>query len=40
MYESLSENSVSKLWVRPKKMFLEEVEINGKKVPRFKFIED
>lgn len=26
------------LWVRPKKMFLEEVEVNGKKVPRFRFI--
>ncbi len=26
------------LWVRPLKMFTEEVEINGKKVPRFKFI--
>ena len=27
------------LWVRPKKMFLEEVEVNGKNVPRFRFIE-
>lgn len=26
------------LWVRPKKMFLEEVEVQGKKVPRFKFV--
>ena len=26
------------LWVRPVKMFLEKVEVNGKKVPRFKFI--
>ncbi|MFH1193837.1 MAG: DUF1653 domain-containing protein [bacterium] len=26
------------LWVRPVVMFLEEVERNGKKVPRFKFI--
>ena len=40
VYEALDENPVSKLWVRPKKMFLEEDEINGKKVPRFKFIED
>jgi hypothetical protein len=24
------------LWVRPLKMFLEEVEYNGKKMPRFK----
>jgi hypothetical protein len=27
------------LWVRPKKMFLEKVKINGKLMPRFKFIE-
>lgn len=26
------------LWIRPLKMFLEEVELNGKKVPRFKYI--
>ncbi|MCX6743497.1 MAG: DUF1653 domain-containing protein, partial [Candidatus Parcubacteria bacterium] len=26
------------LWVRPVKMFLEKVEINGHKVPRFRFI--
>lgn len=38
VYECLYENPKSKLWVRPKKMFLEEVEINGEKVPRFKFI--
>ena len=38
IYESLYENPVSKIWVRPKEMFLEKVEINGKKVPRFKFI--
>lgn len=28
----------SEVWVRPKKMFLEKVEVNGKKIPRFKFI--
>jgi hypothetical protein len=28
------------MWVRPLKMFTEEVEVDGKKVPRFKFIED
>ncbi|MFA5961365.1 MAG: DUF1653 domain-containing protein [Parcubacteria group bacterium] len=27
------------LWVRPKKTFLEEVVIDGKKVPRFKFVK-
>lgn len=26
------------LWVRPKKMFLEKVEINGKKVTHFKYL--
>lgn len=25
-------------WVRPVKMFLENVEVNGKKVPRFEYI--
>lgn len=30
--------SVSKLWVRPREMFLEEVEVEGKKVPRFRYI--
>ncbi|NUN11616.1 DUF1653 domain-containing protein [Candidatus Micrarchaeota archaeon] len=28
------------LWARPKKMFLEQVEVNGKLVPRFKKIEE
>lgn len=28
------------LWVRPKKMFLEMVEVSGKKVPRFRFVEN
>ena len=27
------------LWARPKSMFLETVNINGQKLPRFKFIE-
>ena len=26
------------LWVRPVKMFVEEVEVNGKKVPRFTYM--
>lgn len=38
VYEALYENPDGKLWVRPLKMFLEKVEINGKKVPRFKFV--
>ncbi|MCI0620036.1 DUF1653 domain-containing protein [Candidatus Wolfebacteria bacterium] len=28
------------LWVRSLEMFLEEVEIEGKKIPRFRFIEN
>lgn len=28
------------IWVRPKKMFLEKVDIDGKKVPRFKYLKD
>ena len=40
VYECLYENKLSKLWVRPKQMFLEEVTVNGKKVPRFTFIEE
>jgi hypothetical protein len=38
VYEALYKNPKSKLWVRPLKMFLEKVEINGKKLPRFKFV--
>lgn len=26
-------------WIRPLKMFLETVEVNGEKKPRFRFIE-
>ena len=28
------------LWVRPIKMFLEEIKYEGQKVPRFKFIRN
>ena len=31
VYESLNENPLSKLWVRPKEKFLEEVDIKGKR---------
>jgi len=39
-YECLYENPEGKLWVRPLKMFLETVTIDGKEVPRFKYIGD
>ena len=38
VYEALYENPVSKVWIRPKKMFLEIVEVDGKKVPRFEYV--
>lgn len=40
LYETVYENDVSKLWVRPITMFLESVEIEGKKIPRFQYIGD
>ncbi|MEW6407821.1 MAG: DUF1653 domain-containing protein [Patescibacteria group bacterium] len=27
-----------KLWLRPKKMFLQKVKFGGKKIPRFKYL--
>jgi len=38
VYKALYESEFgdNALWVRPKKMFLEMVEIEGEKVPRFK----
>lgn len=37
-YECQYENPVGKFWVRPLSMFLEEIELNGRKVPRFSLI--
>ncbi|MDH5533543.1 MAG: DUF1653 domain-containing protein [Candidatus Pacebacteria bacterium] len=39
VYVTLYENEESALWVRPKSMFLENVTIDGKEVPRFKKID-
>ncbi len=36
LYETLYENELGKLWVRPKSMFFERVEPG---VPRFKFVQ-
>jgi hypothetical protein len=36
LYETLYENDLGKMWVRPKEMFFEEVEIDGRKQPRFR----
>ncbi|MGD0328429.1 MAG: DUF1653 domain-containing protein [Minisyncoccia bacterium] len=40
VYEALYENKTSKLWVRPLKMFLEEVEVNSKRAPRFRYLSE
>lgn len=32
--------SISDYWIRPKKMFCEEIEINGQKIKRFEKISD
>jgi len=39
LYECLYENPTSKIWVRPLKMFLEEISINGRKVLRFEYLD-
>jgi hypothetical protein len=38
IYEALYENELGKMWARPKAMFLSEVEIAGKKSPRFRYL--
>jgi hypothetical protein len=39
LYETLYENELGRLWVRPKEMFFENVEVNGVNRPRFEKIE-
>lgn len=39
VYEALYDNEVSKVWHRPLEMFLEDVEIDGHMIPRFKRVE-
>ncbi len=38
VYEHLGTNELSDLWVRPLAMFLEDVEVDGKKMKRFEYI--
>ncbi len=40
VYKALYQNEGENLWVRPLKMFTEEVEIEGVKMPRFEFVND
>jgi GNAT superfamily N-acetyltransferase len=39
LYETLYQNDLGKLWVRPKDMFFEDVEVNGVKQKRFAPVE-
>ena len=38
LYKTLYKNPIGELWVRPLKMFTENVNIEGKEMPRFKYI--
>ncbi len=38
LYETLYENKLGKMWVRPLEMFTEWIELDGKSVPRFRFL--
>jgi hypothetical protein len=38
--EALYDNELSKLWIWSAETFLEDVEVDGQKVPRFKFISE
>ena len=40
VYKALYKNEISELWVRPLSMFVEEVEVDGRKIPRFKYIAE
>jgi hypothetical protein len=38
VYHSLDDDKT--LWARPQKMFVEDVEVDGKHIPRFKLIRE
>lgn len=40
IYEALYDNKMSKFWARPLAMFEGEIELNGKKVPRFVYVKE
>lgn len=40
IYEALYNNETSKLWARPLSMFTSSVIFEGKKVPRFKYVDE
>ena len=40
VYKALYQRADENIWVRPLKMFLEEIEVDGKKMPRFELSPD
>ena len=40
LYKRLYEREGPELWVRPYEMFIEEVIVDGKTVPRFQYIDN
>lgn len=40
VYVSLYDNPESKMWVRPQKMFFENVSVNGVTQPRFQYVPE
>lgn len=42
LYKHLAEDGAvgEEYWVRPRAMFLEQVEVDGKKMPRFEYLRD
>jgi hypothetical protein len=40
VYEALYDNDMSKFWIRPAKMWFEEVKVDGKIVPRFVWVKE
>jgi len=39
-YQALYDNEIAKEWIRPLTMFLESVEVDGKLVKRFEYVEE
>jgi len=40
VYKALYQKEGENLWVRPLKMFMEDILVEGEKVKRFKYIEE
>ena len=38
IYNALYDNKLSKLWIRPKNMFCQKIEKDGKTIDRFKYL--